>query len=137
MTHPLKLFEITATEIDRVVTVFYARIRTHPDLGPVFGAHIAVDEWPAHEEKIARFWRNAILREGCYSGNPMRVHMETPDVQPTHFPLWLGLFDEVLAHELPEVTATAFSALAHRIGNGFVYGLTQLRQPRGAPPVLR
>ncbi|QYX56690.1 group III truncated hemoglobin [Roseovarius sp. SCSIO 43702] len=137
MANPLALFEITPEEIDRVVTSFYARIRKHPDLGPVFAAHIADDEWPAHEEKIARFWRNAILRERSYSGNPMRIHMEARDVQPEHFPLWLGLFDEVLSEELDPRTARSFSALAHRIGDGFIFGLTQMRRPRDEPPILR
>jgi len=134
---PLRLFDITPDQIARVVRAFYARVRVHPDLGPIFAAHIANDDWPGHEEKIMRFWRNAILREGSYSGNPMRVHMQARDVQPEHFPIWLGLFDEVLDQELPPETAQAFSALAHRIGNGFVFGLTQMRQPRDAPPVLR
>jgi len=137
MGNPLKLFDITADQIDLVVARFYVRVRVHPELGPIFAAHIAADAWPAHEDKIARFWRNAILREGNFSGNPMRTHMAASDVQPNHFPIWLGLFDEVLFAELPDATATAFSALAHRIGDGFIFGLVQLRRSKDAVPVLR
>ncbi len=136
MENPLQLFDITPAQIDRVVASFYARIGQHSVLGPVFATHIPDDAWPEHEEKIARFWRNAILKERSYSGNPMRVHMQTSDVQPAHFEPWLALFDEVLHTELPAETARAFSALAHRIGRGLRLGLEQVRQPKDAPPIL-
>ncbi|MFW8635546.1 group III truncated hemoglobin [Cribrihabitans pelagius] len=132
--NPLARFDITGEEISRVVAVFYARVRTHPVLGPVFAAH--VEDWPEHEEKIARFWRNAILREKSYSGNPMRAHVTRTDVQAEHFPLWLGLFHEVLRAELPEHTALQWGALADRIGEGFRTGIVAMRQPKDAPPKL-
>lgn len=131
---PLARFDIAGAEISRVVAVFYARIRTHPVLGPVFAAHVA--DWPEHEEKIAGFWRNAILRERGYSGNPMRVHVSRPDVKAEHFPLWLELFHEVLRAELPPQTAAQWGALADRIGEGFRTGVVAMRQPRNQPPKL-
>lgn len=114
-------FQISAAEIDRVVAVFYTQIRQHPVLGPVFGRHIA--DWPAHEAKIAAFWRNAILFERGYDGNPMAVHKAAGNVRPGMFTPWLGLFDSVLAQQLPAETAEAWSALAHRIGRGLSLGL--------------
>lgn len=132
--NPLRKFDITAAEIDRVVARFYARIRTHEELGPVFAAHVT--DWPGHEAKIAGFWRNAILREGSYNGNPMRVHVSTPDIREEHFPLWLGLFREVLGQELPADTALKWAALADRIGEGFRTGVVSMRQPKDAPPRL-
>ncbi|UWQ52971.1 group III truncated hemoglobin [Leisingera caerulea] len=132
--NPLARFEITAEEISRVVAVFYARVRAHPVLGPVFAAHVS--DWPEHEEKIAGFWRNAILRERSYSGNPMRVHVSRPDVKAEHFPMWLGLFHEVLRAELPERTALQWGALADRIGEGFRTGVVAMRQPKDQPPNL-
>lgn len=132
--NPLARFEITAEEISRVISVFYARVRAHDVLGPVFAAHVT--DWPEHEEKIAGFWRNAILRERSYSGNPMRVHVSRPDVKAEHFPLWLGLFHEVLRAELPERTALQWGALADRIGEGFRTGIVAMRQPKDQPPKL-
>ncbi|MDX1784950.1 MAG: group III truncated hemoglobin [Roseovarius sp.] len=136
MANPLRQFDITEDEIAKVVTLFYARVRKDPDLGPVFAAHIAADGWPAHEAKIVGFWSNAILRTRSYSGNPMQVHMAATDVQDVHFPVWLGLFDTVLAECLPDATARAWSALAHRISRGFLYGL-EIRKPPGEVPVFR
>lgn len=136
MSNPMLLFDISPAQIDRVVQVFYTEIRAHPELGPVFNAHIAAKDWPAHEEKIARFWRNAILKERSYSGNPMRVHMQAGDVLPGHFAPWLDLFTQVLKRELPADTAAAFSALAHRIGDGLRFGLENYQRPADRPPVL-
>ena len=114
---------VTETQIDRVVSRFYASVRAHPALGPVFAAHVT--EWSPHEEKIGRFWRNALLLQRCYDGNPMQVHMAAGNVKAQHFPAWLSLFDAVLHEELPAPLAQAWSALAHRIGRGLSYGLPQ------------
>ena len=131
----LARFDITPEQIDRVVAVFYAAIRRHEVLGPVFANHVT--DWPMHEEKIARFWRNAILFERGYDGNPMRVHIAAGDVRAAHFAPWLALFDETLRRTVPAETAAAWSALAHRIGGGLRMGVEDLRERRAGAPILR
>ncbi|MDO5605853.1 MAG: group III truncated hemoglobin [Paracoccus sp. (in: a-proteobacteria)] len=126
---------LSSEQIDRVVAVFYTAIRRHEVLGPIFANHVT--DWPEHEAKIARFWRNAILYERSYDGNPMRTHMAAGDVRAEHFAPWLMLFDETLRRTLPAELATQWSALAHRIGAGLRMGVEDLRQPRPGPPVLR
>lgn len=128
-------FEITAGQIDRVVSRFYAAIRLDETLGPVFARHVT--DWPAHEDKIVRFWRNAILFERSYDGNPMRAHMQAGDVRAEHFEPWLALFDRTLHETLPQPAAEAWSALAHRIGGGLRMGVEDLRNPSPGPPRLR
>lgn len=127
-------FPITPAQIDTVVADFYAAIRQHPGLGPVFAAHVT--DWPAHEAKIARFWRNAILFQRSYDGNPMQAHRDAGNVRPGMFPVWLGLFDSVLKRDLPPDTAAAWSALAHRIGQGLRYGLVDTATLPGGVPKL-
>lgn len=124
-------FPITDDQIATVVAEFYAAIRLHPGLGPVFAAHVT--DWPAHEAKIARFWRNAILFERSYDGNPMAVHRAAGNVHAAMFTPWLALFDATLQRCLPPATAAAWSELAHRIGRGLSLGL----QAQEGPPVLR
>lgn len=102
-------FPATPAQINAQVGAFYARVRTDALLGPVFANH--VDNWPAHEAKIAAFWRNAILYERSYDGNPQRVHIERPDVRPELFAHWLDLFEEVATQTLPPETATPWVAL--------------------------
>lgn len=128
-------FEITPEEIDRVVAEFYSAIRVHPGLGPVFAAHVT--DWPAHEAKIAAFWRNAILFEKSYDGNPLAVHKAAGNVRPGMFDPWLGLFDSVLKRNLRPQTAAAWSALAHRIGQGLRYGVVEAQRFDDGVPKLR
>ena len=132
MTAPL--FDITRAEIKKVVTLFYARIRDHVVLAPIFAAH--VDSWPDHEEKITNFWCNAILRDQSYNGNPMRTHMNTQEIKPMHFDIWIGLFDTVLEHHLSHEKAQAWSALVHRIGRSLQLGLMNRQIVQGAAPRL-
>lgn len=127
-------FSITPDEIARVVARFYASIRAHPGLGPVFAAHVA--DWPAHEAKIAGFWRNAILHERSYDGNPLAAHRQAGNVQPGMFEPWLALFDAALAEELSPEQAAAWSALAHRIGRSLRAGVSDVTKP-GEVPIFK
>ena len=137
MTRPILTprFPATPEQINAQVHAFYARVREDTMLGSVFNKH--VHEWHAHEEKIAAFWRNAILFERSYDGNPQRVHSERPDVKPEMFAHWLDLFEEVAHGTLPPETATPWVALARRIRAGMQAGVAAARQPAGAPPILR
>ena len=131
MTQP-----ITGEQIDHVVARFYARVRVHPVLGPVFNGRIAPEAWPAHEDKISRFWRNVILQERNYHGFPMRTHLQTPELKAPMFADWLGLFDEVLREELPADVAEAWSGIAHRIGKGMRIGVADRDADKDAVPSL-
>ena len=123
-------FEVSPDQIAAVVADFYAQVRKNPSLGPVFAAHVT--DWPAHEAKISGFWRNAILFDRSYDGNPMAVHRAAANVLPPMFGDWLGLFDASLARCLPDASAAAWSALAHRIGRGLRMGL----DARAGPPIF-
>ena len=127
-------FDVSEDEIARVVARFYEQVRAHPKLGPVFAVH--VDDWPAHEEKIVRFWCNAIRHERVYDGNPVQVHVAAGNVRPGMFETWLALFDRVLEQELPESQARSWSALAHRIGASMRAAVVDRQKP-GEVPVLR
>ena len=91
-------FAVTAPQIAQVVSIFYQRVRQHPKLGPIFCAHVI--DWPAHEQKITSFWRNAILMERTYSGNPMQAHLNAGNVRSDDFADWLAEFDVVLTLSL-------------------------------------
>ena len=85
---PPARFDISAPDIARVVAAFYAQVRQHPELAPVFAAHVT--DWPAHEAKIAAFWRNVIQHERAYSGNPQVAHGAAPEIRAEHFAVWLA-----------------------------------------------
>ena len=127
-------FNVTRPEIERVVAAFYARVRDHAALGPVFAAHVT--DWTAHEAKIASFWANAILYERVYDGNPLRVHRAAGNVRPGMFEPWLELFDAVLKEELRDDQAQAWSALAHLIGRSLRAGMAMPAKGAGGAPLL-
>ncbi|MGB8814170.1 MAG: group III truncated hemoglobin [Paracoccaceae bacterium] len=131
--HPA-LFPITPDQIDTMVAAFYAAVRVDPVLGPVFAAHVR--DWPAHEAKIGRFWRNAILRDGVYDGSPMMAHRAAGDVRQEHFPIWLALFDATGRRVLPPEVAASWSSVAHRIGRALSMGVADARACPGAVPSL-
>ncbi|HCQ67197.1 MAG TPA: globin family protein [Rhodobacteraceae bacterium] len=137
--NPMQKFDITPEDIDRLVAVFYERIRAHDMLGPVFARAIAVEdgpEWRAHEARIAAFWRNAIGIDRSYDGSPMQVHVANPEVMPGMFSVWLDLFGATAREVLTPAQADSILVLATRIGDSLRYGVTQRGQVRGAPPKL-
>ncbi|HWU48789.1 MAG TPA: group III truncated hemoglobin, partial [Asticcacaulis sp.] len=68
--------------ISKLVDEFYARVRLHPQLGPVFEA--AVEDWPEHLAKLKLFWSSVALNAGVYTGRPMQVHLQTPGIESAH-----------------------------------------------------
>lgn len=139
MTAMLPRFPITADQITAQMRAFYVEVRRHSVLGPVFNDRIGTDAatWRKHEDKIAGFWRNAILHERSYDGRPQQVHMSLPAILPEHFPLWLDLFEQVAKDTLPEQAFVPWVALARRIGDGMQAGVAMARQPKGTVPILR
>lgn len=128
-------FAVTRPEIERVVAAFYAAVRAHPMLGPVFAVH--VDDWPAHEAKVADFWANTILHERSYEGSPVAAHVKAGNVRPGMFDSWLNLFDATLRAELSADQAVAWSALAHRIGRSLRAAVVDREKLPGGVPKLR
>ncbi|MEO3416263.1 group III truncated hemoglobin [Roseovarius sp. CAU 1744] len=128
-------FAITRPEIERVVAVFYADVRAHPMLGPVFAVHVT--DWPAHEAQVADFWANTILHERSYEGSPVEAHVKAGNVRPGMFDSWLGLFDATLRAELTPDQAAAWSALAHRIGRSLRAAVVDREKLPGGIPKLR
>lgn len=124
--------DIDRKTIADVVAVFYRSVRKDETLAPIFAER--VKNWPEHEEKITRFWANALLFERSYSGNPMRAHMDAGNVRPEHFERWLTLFDEVLNAHINSPQREQWSALVHRIGRGLSFGLTEFQKAPGDPP---
>ena len=129
--------DIDRDDIARLVRAFYANVREHPRLGPIFHRHVGETDadWAPHLAKIEAFWSNVMLSGREYRGNPMQVHLGVPGIEKSDFDSWLALFDETAHNSLPAEKARAFSILAHRIGQSLWMGLQRARTSDG-PPVL-
>lgn len=128
--------QLTSEQIDRLVATFYARIRKHEVLGPVFMRAVGDDDenWCHHEARIASFWRNASGLDRSFSGNPMRKHLANPEIVAEQFPVWLGLFRKTAEDVLPQAQALQIADLADRIGRSLSMGLVQFRGAASGPP---
>ncbi len=110
----MDVFELRAAvceeQIERMVSEFYARARVDEQLGPIFLAAVPDERWPAHIEKITRFWSTALRGTGRYRANPIEGHRAIEGLTGEHFARWLELFratvDDVFA---PELAGTIYS----------------------------
>ncbi len=102
---------------------FYADVRQHATLAPLFAAHI--DDWPAHLEKIADFWSGATGGPALYRGAMPLKHMPL-GLDERHFSAWLDLWSRHCRAHLGAAESEELVALAENIGQ-------RLRQIVGVP----
>ena len=121
MNAPAAPLAPTERQIEDLVAAFYARIRTHPTLGPIFERVIGPD-WSAHLKTMCDFWSSVMLTTGRYKGRPIPAHVRIGGIEPAHFAQWLALF-EATARELfvPDL-AQSFVEKARRIAESLKLG---------------
>ncbi len=112
---PASLFERLGGRpaLMRLLKFFYADVRQHHEIGPIFAAHIA--DWPAHLEKIGDFWSGATGGPALYSGPMPFKHLHLA-LGETHFQAWLGLWHRHCRAHLPAQEAEKVIARAEAIG---------------------
>lgn len=122
------LAEAAALGIDeayvaRLVETFYAKVRRHAVLGPIFNGVIG-DNWDHHLSKLKKFWASVALDAGSYDGRPVPAHVKLDGIMPDHFQIWLGLFRETLEETAPTPAAIDFfMARAERIAQSLQYAM--------------
>jgi len=92
---------------------FYADVRQHALLGPIFNRHI--EDWPAHLEKIGFFWARLAGGPSGYSGDMPGKHL-TLGIDAQHFSNWLQLWDFNCSSDLQKAEAEEMICLAHGVG---------------------
>jgi hemoglobin len=80
------------TDIIFLVDAFYGRIREDELLGPIFMSIIR-DNWPAHLEKMYRFWDTILLGAHSYQGTPFAPHAHM-GIDAVHFERWIEIFHD-------------------------------------------
>jgi hemoglobin len=92
---------------------FYADVRQHNEIGPIFTAKIA--DWPSHLEKIADFWSNVTGGPLRYNG-PMPMKHFPLGLEPRHFEAWLDLWRRNCRIHVGGTAAEELIAAAESIG---------------------
>ena len=124
--------QIDDAALERLVPLFYRRVREDAELGPVFND--AIDDWPHHLDKLVAFWSSVMLTSGRYKGNPMMAHLKhkariTPELFDRWLALWATTTDEVMS---PDVAA-ALQAKAARISESLQLALYFRLDPSTRP----
>ncbi|MBB5987805.1 group III truncated hemoglobin [Sphingobium lignivorans] len=108
------LLELDEEGLSRLVAAFYERVRADAALGPIFDD--AIDDWPAHLEKLAAFWSSVMLTSGRYKGRPVPAHMKhRARITPALFERWLNLWAQVSNQLMTPAAALALQDRAQRI----------------------
>ena len=110
----------------KLIKPFYADVRQHALLGPIFNAHIK--DWDAHLAKITEFWALQAGGKSKYPGGFAGAHMGL-GLQPEHFQNWIALWEFNNARSLPPQEAAEMNALAHELGRR-LFAMTQGRNPQ-------
>lgn len=95
----MKAQEITIQSIQKLMDVFYAKIRNDQNgVGELFNRQIGTsdEEWNHHKAKIASFWEGMLLGSGNYNGQPLKAHIDLAPFPQEFFETWLNLFEESL-----------------------------------------
>jgi hemoglobin len=116
-----KIAVVTETGIERLVDCFYRKVRTDPELGPVFDR--AIQDWPSHLAIMRNFWSSVMLTSGRYKGNPVAVHAKVQGLERHLFARWLELFDQTCTGLFVPSVAEAFRQKARRIAESLQLAL--------------
>jgi hemoglobin len=117
--HALRINDALISEL---VEAFYARIRVHPVLGPIFAAKIV--DWPPHLQRMKDFWASIAIESGRFRGNPMLKHIAIAGLSPAHFEMWLGLWNETISEVVSNPDAAGlFHDRAQRIATSLQTGI--------------
>lgn len=86
---------VDRTDLKLIVEHFYSKARLDMQLGSVFAAAVADDDWHDHLELITDFWNSALFNANSYNGNTFAKHASLP-IEKRHFDRWLKLFAETV-----------------------------------------
>ena len=108
--------------LGRLVTRFYARVRSDELIGPLFND--AIDDWPEHLEKLTAFWSSLMLTSGRYKGRPLPAHIRHADsISPESFDRWLAIWRRTTDELMPPAAAAALQEKAGRIAESLSLGI--------------
>lgn len=111
----------TRENVKELITKFYAKVRAHKALSPIFKAMIGSDEkaWAEHIELITNFWATRLLNKGDYDGRPLFKHIDMPKFPRERFAEWLALFESSLNELYTPQAAEPFLAMAKGMAERF------------------
>lgn len=121
----------TIDDTRRLVDAFYGKVRMDGLIGPIFIGAIR-DNWPAHLDKMARFWQTVLLEEQTYYGSPFPPHAHMP-LEARHFEAWLGLWNATVDELFEGAKAMEAKWRAAKMAEMFLAKITYYRNSSEKP----
>lgn len=115
----------TREDIHLLVDRFYDRVKQDPLIGPVF-IGVIKDNWPAHLEKMYRFWETVLLDKHTYHGSPFSPHAQMP-LKKVHFERWLKIFYTTLNENFSGAKTEEARWRAEKMADMFLYKIEYYR----------
>ncbi len=126
--------EIDDAALERLIPLFYERVRADPALGPIFND--AIHDWPDHLDRLIAFWSSVMRTTGRYKGSPMAAHMKHKTwITPALFDRWLTLWKTTTEEVMAPEAAAALQAKAARISESLQLALYFRLDPQGGRAV--
>ncbi len=122
---------LTLTDVKSLVDAFYAKVQQDELLNPIF-SEVIKNNWPAHLEKMYRFWQTILLNEHTYTGSPFLQHANLP-VSKEHFNRWLQLFFETIDSEFVGEKAEEAKDRAGKMAEMFHYKIEYYKNNKAKP----
>lgn len=123
----------TIEDIRQMVDTFYAEMRGDALLGPIFEGVIQ-GRWPAHLDKMYRFWQTVLLTEHTYTGSPFAPHAFMP-IDREHFERWVGIFNRNIDEQFAGEKAEEAKWRATKMAEIFESKIAHYRQS-GTRPIV-
>jgi hemoglobin len=122
---------ISLEDIKLLVDTFYDKVREDILLKDIFN-NVIQDRWPAHLEKMYRFWQTVLLDQHTYQGSPFLHHQNLP-VEKEHFDRWLSLFNETIDELFSGQKASEAKYRAHKMAEMFQHKIAYYRNNQSKP----
>jgi hemoglobin len=120
---------LTIDDVKLLVDDFYNKVREDALLGPVFNEKIG-ERWPAHLDKMYRFWQTILLDQHTYHGSPFKPHADLP-IDKEHFDQWLVLFDHTVTEHFSGEKAEEAQWRASKMAELFNYKIQYMKDNPG------
>ena len=120
-------------DISNLVHLFYSKIKTNDEIGPIFLA--TIHDWDSHLEKLTDFWENNLFAVRKYFGNPLEAHVKVDErlneiVSPNLFGLWLNLWFESLEELYEGENVEILKRRARKMGTFLMVQIYESRKNR-------
>lgn len=115
----------TREDIDRLIRVFYNKVRVDALLAPIFNTIISREElWEHHFIKLVDFWEAGLFQNIIYDGRPISLHLFVDHntgrkIKQVHFDRWLELWNETIDELFEGQIADSAKRKAHKMGTKF------------------